>query len=595
MKTDYYELLGVSETATLAELKKGFRKRALKLHPDKNPSADAATLFNEIRTAYETLTDPQERSWYDSHKYQILAEDDDLNGNESNGDDDTNQYYDGTTVEDIKRYFNNSLYNRLDDSVQGFYQVVNVLTTKLASEEVSSGKRQGLPNFEKFKDDSVYSNACDPHLLLFPRFGNSKADYGTDVRLFYKIWGNFQSVKTFSWTDEYRYSTAQDRRTMRSMQRENKKVRTRARKDFNETVRRWISFIKKKDPRVNVKAQKEYEQFRIKKRQDALKRQAQTQRRQRKHETEEYVEQDWQEIDADELTEIEQELDKIYKEEERLRGQDPDDDQKETNDIFECIVCNKTFKSEQKFAEHENSRRHKKRLKKLKWQMRKEGLELGIDKKTFVKEEEIVQEFQDAVENPDELPLGEDDDKLQGSNIAETNFMIDPLDNVTNKESTEIEKASNYSQGSEARDNTADEVSLHLSEESVRLSPDLPNSSKVADSRTEDDFHIEKHEDKQLKELTAILKGVSLEAKVNNDEDDWSTNKRKKKGRRKVKKANKSQRRFKNVPVPKSIENIEKCAVCGLTFGSRNKLFQHINNTNHAMPESKFKTRSKQI
>lgn len=57
MKTDYYELLGVSESATSVELKKAYRKKALLLHPDKNPDDIEHTtrLFNEVRVAYETL------------------------------------------------------------------------------------------------------------------------------------------------------------------------------------------------------------------------------------------------------------------------------------------------------------------------------------------------------------------------------------------------------------------------------------------------------------------------------------------------------------------------------------------------------------
>lgn len=586
MKTDYYELLGVSECATLAELKRGFRKQALKLHPDKNPSADAATLFNEVRTAYETLTDSQERSWYDSHKYQILAEDDDINSNNNEFDekDDAEYYYNGTTVEDIKKYFSNNLYNRIDDSVQGFYQVVNVLTTKIASEEVTSGKKQMLPNFGKYKDDSVYSNACDPDLLLFPRFGNSKANYGTEVRLFYKVWSNFQSVKTFSWTDEYRYSTAPDRRTMRSMQRENKKVRQKSRKEYNETIRRWVAFIKRKDPRVNAKAQKEYEQLRIKKRQDALKQQAQNRKRQRNHETEEYEEyreQDWQQIDADELAQIEQELDKIYKEEERLKGEDSDSDQDKSNDIFECIVCNKTFKSEQKFAEHERSRKHKKKLKKLKWQMRKEGVELGIDKDNFVKEEEVVQEFQDAVEDPDDLPTDENNGNFQNSN----KIKADHSNQLQNNHSAE----NNYSgqNESEIKNRTRNKTSKQDQEEVHGLFVNARNANK-APKVAEYQHHNNRHKDKQLQELTEILNEVSLEPKESS-EDDWGTGKKKKRGRRKAKKGNKAESKNNNasVSVPKESSSVAKCAVCDLKFSSRNKLFEHINNTGHAVPLTK--------
>lgn len=65
-KADYYELLGVSRTATEAELKSAFRKLAMKHHPDKNPGDHAAEAkFKELNEAYQVLSDQQKRAAYD--------------------------------------------------------------------------------------------------------------------------------------------------------------------------------------------------------------------------------------------------------------------------------------------------------------------------------------------------------------------------------------------------------------------------------------------------------------------------------------------------------------------------------------------------
>ena len=65
MGKDYYKVLGLSRGATEEEVKKAYRKLALKFHPDKNKSAGAEEKFKEIAEAYEVLSDKKKRDVYD--------------------------------------------------------------------------------------------------------------------------------------------------------------------------------------------------------------------------------------------------------------------------------------------------------------------------------------------------------------------------------------------------------------------------------------------------------------------------------------------------------------------------------------------------
>lgn len=64
-KRDYYEILGVTKTASQAEIKAAYRKMALKYHPDKNKAQDAEAKFKEINEAYQILSDDKKRQAYD--------------------------------------------------------------------------------------------------------------------------------------------------------------------------------------------------------------------------------------------------------------------------------------------------------------------------------------------------------------------------------------------------------------------------------------------------------------------------------------------------------------------------------------------------
>lgn len=74
-KLDYYEILGVSRNADEREIKKSYKRLAMKFHPDRNPGdVSAETKFKEIKEAYEVLSNPEKRSVYDQYGHAVFEQ-----------------------------------------------------------------------------------------------------------------------------------------------------------------------------------------------------------------------------------------------------------------------------------------------------------------------------------------------------------------------------------------------------------------------------------------------------------------------------------------------------------------------------------------
>lgn len=227
----HYDVLEVDRDASDGELKKAYRKLALEWHPDKNQhrADEAEERFKEIRAAYETLSDANERAWYDSHREAILRA-----GKHAGGGEDARP----EDEIDLMPYFTAAAFRGFGDDEGSFYGVYAALFKALDAQEQQASLAAGKEHFKPA-----------------PSFGGPDAAWET-VRAFYAHWGLFATLKTFAWADEYNLAEAQNRKVRRLMDEENKKLRRSEAKECNDTVRQLIQFVRKRDKRY-VKHQAE--------------------------------------------------------------------------------------------------------------------------------------------------------------------------------------------------------------------------------------------------------------------------------------------------------------------------------------------------
>ncbi|KAK2757842.1 hypothetical protein FQN54_004248 [Arachnomyces sp. PD_36] len=514
-QTDYYQLLGLDQSATEDEIKKAYRRKALELHPDRNygNTETSTALFAEVQSAYEVLSDPQERAWYDSHRDVILR-----GGDPSQGD----QYsYDlrMTTTDDIMKLFMKfSPQMDFSDAPSGFYGGLRETFDQLAREEDVTCQRENL----------------DP--IDYPSFGSRDDDYDDVVRPFYAAWNGFATKKSFAWKDVHRYSEAPDRRIRRLMEKENKRLREEAVREFNDAVRSLVAFARKRDPRCKANAQSEAE--RQKSLRDAAAAQAARSRAANEARLKPHTVQEWARTeDQEELSsESESEPEKVH---------------------FECVVCRKLFKSDKQFEAHERSKKHLKAVKQLRWEMRAQDKELDLD-------EARSSGFpSDNVPNEEELPSAEiSDDEPGGARDINTSSGAAPAHAGSHDEHSGDELGSHT--------NSEDQHGVGaVKDEGNDSIPPRPSHTGASASITEDD-NPGPVASEPLDSITEKLSTISVE------QSDTSTPKI---GKAKQKRA----KRAAAQNAPKEF----KCITCGSTFPSNSQLFSHIKELDHAQPVSK--------
>ena len=148
--------------------------------------------------ACDVLSDPQERTWYDNHREEILR------GAQGEKLDE-----DGM---DVFQYCTSSSYSGFGDNDKGFYAVYSEVLNTTAAEDA-----EFMSGSDKEED--------------IPLFGKSGDGYEMVVGPFYAYWSVYTTIRSYSWLDTYDTRQGENRWVKRKMEQENKKIQDEKRKE----------------------------------------------------------------------------------------------------------------------------------------------------------------------------------------------------------------------------------------------------------------------------------------------------------------------------------------------------------------------------
>lgn len=453
-----------------------------------------------------------------------------------------------------------------------------------------------------------------------PGFGCMSSDYETTVGPFYAYWLSYCTKKSYAWLCPHNVTEIRDRRVLRHVEKDTKRLAQKARKERNDEVRALVLFVRKRDRRVTEYRrllEDRAEQNRIK---QQAKRLEQIQRN--RAEVEEAMrlqkeagigafggdyEKQLRKIEAtygsdsddvsdeDEDTDAENDegaasaADDVNEIGTRLEQDVDIDDDEEYVDHLYCVACNKSFKNESSLQNHQSSKRHRDNIEKMRIQMlEEEDAHNAAQSDSSLSEEQTaeldtsIQSTHKQVDTPES-----DTDKVVKPNKQSKKSKRKVQKVITTPPSSgadsEVEPI-----GSSKPEAVCTNGNVHNSEDNhTQIQP--PKQTKKAKRRA-------------MKAATAAdLPPVSKPAapkhatrKPNDSSDDsdgedvaadsWSNGTRKMGRKAGAKAARKTAaKKPAIVDIDETVDIDHTCVTCAAVFDSKNKLFAHLKHMNHGV------------
>lgn len=413
------------------------------------------------------------------------------------------------------QYFNSKCFKGFGDDKDSFFTVYRIVFETIATE------------------DSEYIE--EDEFLSIPAFGTSKSNF-EDVTRFYAYWESYSTKKSYSWLFTHDISEIRERRILKLVDKEHKKIQQKARKERNEEVRSLVLFVKKRDPRMaeyRKMLEEKAANNRLKSQQNRLeqirKRTDEIREQQRNSKVHKEQDEQLKKLESEYLNQFsssdDEETEDIEEGMEDCNINSDGEQEVEFDEDLYCVACNKEFKNISSKTNHDASKKHKQNVELL---------------KSLMKEEE--ESYQKTVN-------GTNDD-----------------DEMSSEESEDVPTTSK-SKSKKSKKKKAKKLQNHEEPTSVE---------NHAESDTE----------------VTVEEPIKLLESNNDSDEDWLSGKKGKKAKPKGKKE-KPENVKEVVKEPPQVvtkpefvdieETIHKCATCKQVFQSKNKLFTHLKATNHSV------------